>query len=50
MTLSSGWGRGFLEGFLEEEVWQLCLEGGDGGQGKSGQGFTEGEYRRVERR
>ena len=46
MTLSSGWGRGFLE----EEVWQLRLEGGDGGEGKSGQGFTEGEYRRVERR
>lgn len=50
MTLSLGWGRGFLEGFLEEEVWQLGLEGGELGEGKSGQGFMDGECRRVERR
>ena len=34
MTLSLGWGRGFLEGFLEEEVWQLGLEGGELGRGQ----------------
>ena len=50
VTLSLGWGRGFLEGFLEEEVWQLGLEGGELGEGKSGQGFMDGECRRVERR
>lgn len=49
MAFSLGWGRGFLEGFLEEEVLQLGLEGGEPGKGKSGQGFTGGEYRRAER-
>lgn len=37
MALSSGWSRGFLEGFPEEEALQLGLDGGEAGEGNFGQ-------------
>lgn len=37
MALSSEWGGGFLEGFLEEETLPLSPDGREPGKGRSGQ-------------